>query len=68
MDKTVHNVIRKDTIIISHVPNKPALPTTQHILKYIITPRTVNNVGVNTPPKVPNFLMLLGLNPLIKSN
>jgi hypothetical protein len=52
----VHVVIRKATIIISHAPSKPAFPTTQPSLRYMITPSIVRRVGVKTPPKVLNFL------------
>jgi hypothetical protein len=55
IDKAVHKVIRNDTIIISQVPSSPALPTTQPILKYIITPSIVRIEGVKTPENVPNF-------------
>lgn len=41
------------------VPKSPALPTTQPRRRYRITPKIVNMEGVNTPPKVPNFLILL---------
>lgn len=57
IDKAVHNVIKNEMPIISQAPSRPALPTTQPRRKYIITPRIVSNVGVKTPPKVPNFLI-----------
>jgi len=40
-------------------PHKPALPTTQPSLRYIITPKMVRIEGVNTPPKAPNFFLPL---------
>ena len=56
IESAVHNVIPNEIIMINQVPKRPALPTTQPTLKYMITPRMVSKVGVNTPPKVPNFL------------
>ena len=58
IDKAVQVVMRNETIIINHAPKSPAFPTTHPSRKYIITPRIVNKVGVNTPPKVPNFLIV----------
>ncbi len=46
-------------IMMNHAPSRPAFPTTQPILRYMITPNIVSSVGVNTPPKVPNFLALI---------
>ncbi|GAB5563335.1 MAG: hypothetical protein Wins2KO_03980 [Winogradskyella sp.] len=57
IDKAVHKVIRNEISMISQAPSKPAFPTTQPKRKYIITPRMVNKVGVNTPPNVPNFFI-----------
>ena len=52
MDKPVHKVTDFASKIIQMVPARPALPTTQPMRRYIITPRMVNTLGVNTPPKV----------------
>ena len=51
--------IKKEIMMISQVPKSPALPTTQPKRKYMITPNIVSKVGVKTPPKVPNFLIVL---------
>jgi hypothetical protein len=59
MDRAVHKVIKNEIIIISQAPKRPALPTTHPRRKYIITPNMVRKVGVKTPPKVPNFLILV---------
>ena len=56
IDRAVHSVIKNEIMMINHAPSKPAFPTTQPILRYIITPRIVSSVGVNTPPKVPKVL------------
>ena len=59
IDNAVQREIENEMRIISHAPNRPALPTTQPKRKYIITPSIVSKVGVNTPPKVSNFLIVL---------
>ncbi len=55
MLKPVEIEITWAIIIIIIVPIRPALPTTQPILKYIITPKIVRIEGVKTPAKAPNF-------------
>ena len=56
MDNAVQSVMPNEIIMINHAPSSPPLPTTHPNLKYIITPSMVKSVGVNTPPKVLNFL------------
>ena len=57
MLSAVATVMLKANTMMPQAPSKPALPTTQPSRRYMMTPRMVSNVGVNTPPKVPNFFM-----------
>ena len=49
MDNAVKNVIAVAKVTIPMAPNTPAFPTTQGLLRYMITPNMVNKVGVKTP-------------------
>ena len=55
----VIKVIELASRIIAMVIPRPTLPTTHPNLRYIIKPRIVRRLGVNTPSKVPNFLTFL---------
>ena len=56
----VMKVIPLAIVRISNVPGRPALPSTQPNRRYIMTPRIVRTLGVNTPRKVPNFCCVWG--------
>ncbi len=55
IDRLVQPVIAKDIPMMRYAPASPALPTTQPSRKNKMTPKMVNKVGVNTPPKTPYF-------------
>ena len=47
-------VIELASSTISTVSGRPTLPTTQPKRRYMMRPRMVSTLGVNTPRKVPN--------------
>jgi hypothetical protein len=53
IDSAVTNVMNVDTVTISTVCARPTLPRTHGRRRYMITPRIVRMLGVNTPLKVP---------------
>ena len=52
MDKAVKRVIKFAMQIISKVPPRPTLPTTNPKRKYIITPKILKRHGMKTPSNV----------------
>jgi hypothetical protein len=54
MDKAVRKVINEDKVTMNKVGIKPTFPITHPKRRYMITPRIVRILGVNTPLKVPN--------------
>lgn len=53
-DSPVRKVIEVAIVTINSVPANPTLPSTQPKRRYMITPRIVRMLGVNTPLNVPN--------------
>jgi hypothetical protein len=56
-DSAVDAVMVIHVAIINHEPSKPAFPTNHPCRRYMMTPRMVTIVGVNTPENVPNPLL-----------
>ena len=54
-DNPVIKVIQVEKKRINKTPQKPEYPIIVGKRKYIITPKIVKTLGVNTPPKVPNL-------------
>jgi hypothetical protein len=66
MDDTLKPVVtemRCATTMMPSVAKRPPWPTIQGRRMYMMTPRIVRIAGVNTPPKVPNFLVAAGKSP-----
>src|SRR5690606_8807276 len=55
-DRLVSNVIEFAISRMISASFNPACPTTQPVRRNMITPRIVSTLGMNTPPKVPNFI------------
>jgi hypothetical protein len=53
IDKAVKKVINEDKVTIIRVGTKPTFPITHPKRRYMITPRIVRMLGVNTPLNVP---------------
>ena len=52
-DSPVHVVMSRPSARMPKAPSRPAFPTTHPIRTYMMTPRMVSSVGVNTPVNVP---------------
>ena len=61
IDRLVHRVMITEIPTMIMAPATPAFPTTQGCRMYMITPRMVRTVGVNTPWNVPKYLVFRGL-------
>ena len=57
----VASVIATDNKIIAKAPKTPAFPTTHGCRIYMITPKMVKVVGVNTPANVPKVFLVITL-------
>jgi len=53
-ERPVRKVTELETVTITSVKASPTCPSTQPVRKYMITPRIVKILGVNTPLNVPN--------------
>ena len=61
----VVSVITTESTTMASAPATPALPTTQGCRMYMMTPRMVSVVGVNTPAKVPKACFVVNLGALM---